>query len=698
MSGEYKLPWTRMHALKDYYGMVEVLKDFPEVHQTFNLVPSMMVQIEEYASGKAIDPFLIRALTPAENLTEDDQHFILQYFFQANEARLINRFPRYRELHEAWRASDRNVSRIRWLFGTQAFRDLQVLSQLAWFDEEFLEHDPEVRALVEKEREYTVDDQALVGRKELEICGLVLPTYRKFAASGQVEISTTPFYHPILPLLCDSNIAEVSHPYVPLPPQFRYPQDARKQLELAREYMRTMNGAPPKGLWPSEGSVSDEVLAIAADLGFRWIATDNGVLSRTVNRAAEPLVNYRPYLWRQNGREIRAIFRDHFLSDLIGFVYSRMGAVEAAEHFLARIRENCQPVLAAGQDAMVPIILDGENAWEYYDQNGRPFLRELYGRIARASDMQALTVSEALDRMAPEVIDHIFPASWISTNFDIWIGAEEDNKAWDYLLRARQLYDRVLASPQAPGALTAGRLQLAEQELLIAEGSDWCWWYGPEHESANGPEFDQLFRQHLANVYRALNMAPPDELSRAIVKTVATEFHQPPSGPIRPTIEGEVSSYFEWLGAGAYRLDKRSGAMHGQRFLTRELFYGTDGKNLFLRLDFELADESLAGTELRVNLESTADKAASSAIVARLDRSVELTAVHMALGESPLQPVEAAFVHVLEMRISLAAAGIQTGQALRFQLSLWRDGLPMDALPQQGWIEFSTAEQIDWPI
>ena len=698
MSGEYKLPWTRMHALKDYYGMVEVLKDFPSVHQTFNLVPSMMVQIEEYASGKAIDPFLVRALAPAENLTEAEQHFILQYFFQANEARLINRYPRYRELHDAWRASDRNVGRIRWLFGTQAFRDLQVLSQLAWFDEEFLENDAEVRALVEKGRDYTLEDQALVGRKELEITGLVLPTYRKFAEAGQIEISTTPFYHPILPLLCDSNIAEVAHPYVPLPPRFRYPDDARQQLALAREYMEKKNGKPPSGVWPSEGSVSDEVLSIAADLGFRWIATDNGVLGRTLNRAADPMVNYRPYLWQQNGKEIHCLFRDHFLSDLIGFVYSRMGAAEAAEHFLARIRENCAPILASGQDALVPIILDGENAWEYYDRNGRPFLRELYGRIAQAKDLEAPTVSEALDVMKPEVIDHIFPASWINGNFDIWIGAEQDNKAWDYLLRARQIYDRVLSSADTLASLPTDRLQLAEQELLIAEGSDWCWWYGPEHESANRPEFDQLFRQHLANVYRALNMMPPDELSRPIVEAVTAEFHQVPTGPIRPTIEGEVSSYFEWLGAGSYRLDKRTGAMHGQRFLTKELFYGTDGTNLFLRLDFESEEASISGTELRVSLEAVSDKVPPSAIVASLEHGTELSSVKMGVREGPSHPVEAAFVRVLEMRISLAAAGIQTGHSLRFQVSLWKDGLPMDALPQQGWIEFSTAEVVEWPL
>lgn len=698
MSGEYSLPWTRMHALKDYYGMVEVLKDFPAVHQTFNLVPSMMVQIDEYAAGTAIDPFLVRALAPAEKLSEADQQFILQYFFQANEARLINRYPRYRELHDAWRASDHNAGRIRWLFDTQAFRDLQVLSQLAWFDEEFLDNDAEVRRLVEKGRNYTADDQALIGRKELEITGLVLPTYRKFAASGQIEISTTPFYHPILPLLCDSDIAQVAHPYVPLPPRFRYPGDARKQLALAREYMAGKNGAAPNGVWPSEGSVSDEVMAIAADLGFRWIATDNGVLARTLQRDATPAVSYQPYLWRQNGKQIHCLFRDHFLSDLIGFVYSRMGAVEAAEHFLSQIRTNCAPILAGGRNALVPIILDGENAWEYYERNGRPFLKALYGRISEAKDLEALTVSEALGRMEPGALDHIFPASWINANFDIWIGAEEDNKAWEYLLRARQMYDRVCNSAASKASLAPGGLDLAEQELLIAEGSDWCWWYGPEHESANRAEFDQLFRQHLANVYRALHLTPPDELSRPIAGTVVTEFHQPPTGPICPTIEGEVTSYFEWLGAGSYRLDQRTGAMHGQRFLTREMFYGTEGTNLFLRVDFESDTAHLTDTELRVSVEAMGEKTLQSSIVARLDHGALVTSAGMAVRDGCAHPVEAAFARVLEMRISLAAAGVAAGHSLRFQLSLWKDGLPMDALPQQGWIEFSTAEVVEWPL
>jgi alpha-amylase/alpha-mannosidase (GH57 family) len=668
VSGEYKLPWTRMHALKDYYGMVKVLQDFPSVHQTFNLVPSLMVQIEEYASGEAQDQFLRMALYPAERLDENQRNFILQYFFQANPARMIYRYPRYGELFDRWHGGSQRS------FDVQSLRDLQVLSQLAWFDEEWLNNDAEVRTLVEKGRGYNLADQALLGRKQIEVIRKVLPIYKEFAARGQIEISTSPFYHPILPLLCDSNIAEVSHPYVPLPSRFSYPQDAKQQLQKASEFMRSRMDIVPAGIWPSEGSVSDEVLALAADHGFRWIATDNGVLGRTLHKPPDAGLTYRPYLWQQGGREINVLFRDHYLSDLIGFVYSRMGAAEAATHFMDRIRENCRGILASGQDALVPIILDGENAWEYYEQSGRPFLRELYRRITDDPAIHALTVSEALDRVRPQPIHNIFPGSWINANFDVWIGAEEDNSAWEHLLRARQAYDRVINSPDGD-AIPESRKQLAYEELLIAEGSDWCWWYGPEHESANRPEFDQLFRDHLANVYLALRLSPPEDLSRPILRMSVKEFHQTPSGPVKATIDGQVTSYFEWLGAGVYRVDSRSGAMHGKPFLVQELRYGSDGQNLYLRFDFvEGVAENL---EIRINVGP---------------KSVSLRPTDQQSG------VEAKFDKVCEVKLSFSALEIPSGSSVRFQVSLWQAGLPVDALPPQGWIEFSTAEPADWVI
>lgn len=688
-TGEYQLPWTRMHALKDYYGMVKILGEFPAIHQTFNLVPSMMVQIEEYAQGAAHDPFLRAALKPAEQLTRDEQNFILKYFFQANPGRMIYRYPRYGELYDLWRSSGHNPDKALRSFTPQAFRDLQVLSQLAWFDEEFLAHDPEVKALASRGRDYTLDHQALMGRKQTEICAKVLPVHKEFARNGQIELSVTPFYHPILPLLCDTNIASIAHPNVALPRRFAYPGDARQQIQSARDYAKKHFGFVPRGMWPSEGSVSDQTLQIAADAGVEWMATDNGVLGATLMHTAGVLETYRPYVWRQDGRQMSLLFRDHFLSDLIGFVYSRMDAGQAAAHFMDRIRENCQQVHAQGRDALVPIILDGENAWEYFPRNGRDFLRSLYGRIAAEPGMSAVTVSEALEHIPATEIHRIHPGSWINANFDIWIGAEEDNRAWNMLLHARETYDRVTKSA-AGKQLPKEKRQLAYEELLIAEGSDWCWWYGPEHSSENRAEFDTLFRGHLAQAYRALGQVPPDELSRPILRMVVKAFHEPPAGFIQPCIDGEVSSYFEWLGAGIYRPDQRQGSMHGQQFLIHDLRYGSDGTQLFLRLDLQsTAPGAHAGLEIRVTVEGSGSDREFHVQLA--SAGAEFVNHDQAAGSA-----RCAYQRVFEMAVDLAALGMAADQPVRFQVSLWREGLPAEAVPADGWIQFVPAVTAPW--
>ncbi len=624
-TGEYKLPWTRLHALKDYAGMVEILADFPSIHQTFNLVPSMIAQIDEYASGKASDPFLDCALSPAEELSEAQQNFILKYFFQANYDRLISRYPRYLELHGKQARKEQ--------FSAQDFRDLQIYHLLVWFDEDLLARDAELIELIRKGRDFSRADQAMIARKQSEALARVLPVYREFGLRGQIEISTTPFYHPILPLICDSNIAAVPSPGLPLPSRFAYPDDAREQLDRARAYLYEKLGVAPVGLWPSEGSVSDEALALAAKAGFTWAASDNGVLARTLNRDAGVDVTYKSYLWQQEERQMRMIFRDRYLSDLIGFEYSRMSAHDAAGHFLDRIRQNTD-----GRECLVPIILDGENAWEWYEANGRPFLRELYRRISKDPGLEALTVSEALAKFEAEPLHGIFPGSWINANFNIWIGAEEDNQAWELLLAARRAYD------ETPNVSEHAR-KLAYEELLIAEGSDWNWWYGPEHGSDNRPEFDQLYRDHLVNVYRALGLVPPEALSRTILRLEQSgEIHETPQNPIHITLDGEITSYFEWMGAGRYRPDPRSGAMHGGAPPVWEMFYGCDGESVAVRLD---------GAEAGLKIE------------------VEF--------ESGVVPAEIVVGRVTELRVPLAGP--------RMRLHLAKNGLPAATLPTQGWIE-----------
>ena len=681
VSGSYQLPWTRLHALKDYYGMVRLLDEFPTVRQTFNLVPSMLVQVAEYASGTALEPFLEAAIKPAANLTETDESLILQNFFHANPERMIHRYPRYGELYDA-RFAHADVFQARRAFSTQDYRDLQILSQVAWFDEEFLEGDAAVRGLIAKGRDFSAADQALMARKQLEILGRVIPAYREAALAGRIEISTTPFYHPILPLLCDSAIASTSHPHVPLPRRFRYPQDAALQIEMARDFTLREFGSVPAGMWPSEGSVSDEALRLASEAGFTWTATDSGELDRTLGRGSGVDALYRPYVWRQGEREIRVIFRDHFLSDLIGFVYSAMDPAHAAADFLARIRANCTGLLTSGRDALVPIILDGENAWEYYERNGRAFLRELYRRISEDAQMSAVTVHEALQHIDPAPLGGIFPGSWINANFDVWIGAEEDNRAWELLLDAREAFDTARG-------VSEDKLSLAREELLIAEGSDWCWWYGPEHDSPNRVDFDRLYRSHLANVYHALGKRAPEELSRPILTLAIAEFHAPPTAAIQPVIDGEVSSYFEWMGAGLYRLDMRTGAMHGRRFLVRELFYGASKASVFLRLDFTSAPEELTPA-IEIRLRFTRKEAASVAEVTIQLENGRATA--------SVAGVTCSCRQILEIAVPLASLGLAPDGPVRFQASLWQGGLPLGAIPQQGWIELATATPDIWPV
>ncbi|MGC2245109.1 MAG: glycoside hydrolase family 57 protein, partial [Terriglobales bacterium] len=454
VTGRYRLPWTRLHALKDYYGMVKLLDEFPEVHQTFNLVPSLIRQIEDYVSGGAQDPFLHVASRAAKDLTSEERRFALQYLFQAHPVNVIGRYPRYRELFDKFRTAGSLPETAEKYFLPQDYTDLQVLSQLGWFDEFFLE-EKEIAELVRKGRNYSLEDQRFVMARERELLARVLPAHAEAARKGSIEISTSPFYHPILPLVCDTDQGAISTPGLPLPRnRYRHPEDAREQLLRGLDLHEEVFKVRPQGVWPSEGSVSEEVLGIAHKLGVKWMATDEGVLGRSLgtlfSRDGNGYLNadlahrlYTIYQYENAAAETKMnmIFRDHTLSDLIGFVYSGMPPQDAANSLMHKIKESAQPVLRSGQDAMVPIILDGENAWEYYPRSGREFLRRFYDALQREPAVEAVTVTEAIARHKNKAqLKSLVPGSWINANFNVWIGAPEDNKAWDYLYEAREFY------------------------------------------------------------------------------------------------------------------------------------------------------------------------------------------------------------------------------------------------------------------
>jgi alpha-amylase/alpha-mannosidase (GH57 family) len=592
---EHILPWVRLHALKDYYGMVALLREFPKVRVTFNLVPSLLVQLEAFAENRARDRFLDLSLKPAVDLTDADVAFMVDNFFHAQRQRMIEVYPRYAELLARRgtlpTAADARAAARR--FSTDDLRDLQVWHKLAWLDPSYLEGDDRVRALIAKGRGFTEDDKLLLRTVELELLNRVIPEYRSAAARGQVELSTSPFYHPILPLLCDTDVYLKTHPDSRMPRQrFVHPDDAAAQLMMAVALHERLFGHVPVGLWPSEGSVSDAVVPLAAAAGFRWMATDELILARTLGIALsrdgadhvdQPERLYAPYRVTTGGAAITCAFRDHLMSDLIGFSYAGWAPDAAADHFVARLVEAGRRYASrtSGGEALICIILDGENAWEHFEGGGRPFLRSLYGRLSSNPELRTVTMAEACAQPRHELTS-IFPGSWIDANFYIWIGHRDDQRGWSQLADARQALD--LVSDIEPAVLARAR-----EEVLIAEGSDWFWWYGDDHSSAHDPEFDDLFRRHLRNVYQLLRRPIPDELFVSNITTGAPAAAEtPPSGFFTPTLDGEETSYFEWLGAGALEIRDVAGAMHRtdrKPSLLSLMQFGFDRERFYVRLD-----------------------------------------------------------------------------------------------------------------
>jgi alpha-amylase/alpha-mannosidase (GH57 family) len=701
-SGRYVLPWTRLHALKDYWGMVEVLREFPNFHATFNVVPALGVQLEEYASCSFKEPWFTLAFKNADELTREDKAEIIARAFQVNHERLMSRWPRLVELFEWSRPAGGAQALVS--FTPRDWRDLQLLSQLAWMEETWFETDDVVSCLATKGKDFTEKDKTALRKKQLDFLGLVLPAYRDAAQRGQIEISTTPFYHPILPLICDSDIARIANPGTPLPRRaYRRPEDAREQLQLAREYHERVFGVKPAGLWPSEGSVSDQALTIAAEEGFKWFGTDEGVLGRTLNVGffrdgngipanADRL--YKPWNVQVGPKGITGLFRDHHLSDLVGFVYSRIEAKAAAADLHNRLRHLGENV-RSDQPLTICVFLDGENAWEYYPGNGRAFLREFYGRIQGDQDFRALTATEAI-AAAGEIptTAGIFPASWINANFDVWIGHAEDVAAWELLWDAREAYAHASEARKQGRADAPSETALkdARESLLAAEGSDWCWWFGPEHSTANDAEFDALYRKHLTAIYLMLGQLAPEELAKPIKRRPEHALHLAPTGKLNITIDGRDTSYFEWLGAGLYSPERRGGSMHGRVFYLHELRYGFEENRLCVRIDpFAEVLGELENPEFRITISG----AEEVTIVVNLERghvhgfAVEKDRLCLL---NPKLVAEAAFERVLEVAIHKDQINFKGQTRLRLGVALWHGGLPVDVLPAEGFLDVNLGE------
>ncbi len=560
VSGSASMPWVRLHATKAYYDMAFLLERFPHVRSTFNFTPSLLLQLEEFSTGRVRDLFLEYAQRPAADLTPTEKAFLIRHFFSANWATMVRPFARYQELlvKRGIDVRGEDLDRLAKQFSAQELLDLQVWHNLAWFGYGTLQDFPRLQELRSKNRGFTEEDKQEVLALQQTAIARIVPMYRTLRARGQIELTTTPFFHPILPLVIDTEFTRRARPDLPLPARFHAPADAEAQVQRAIAYHTHTFGHAPVGLWPSEGSVCPELLPILHKAGIRWLATDEGILYRSL-QATNHAWNrhyhlYQPYVAGAPDRPVTMVFRDRDISDAFGFVYHKTTPESAADDVLRRIRSLAYDIPM--ERGVIAIILDGENPWEHYHDGGEHFLSLLYRafqpdglRLGQGIQVQMETMSRALGSTPPtQHLDHLHSGSWINQDFKIWIGHQEDNRGWDLLQHTRARLTEVTPS------LPPDRARAAWDELYAAEGSDWFWWYGDDFDTDYKQEFDRLFRTHLRNVWTYAGLTPPDILNQSLLETrlpQGLDQVRQPLAFIHPILDGTISNFFEWRGPAA---------------------------------------------------------------------------------------------------------------------------------------------------
>jgi alpha-amylase/alpha-mannosidase (GH57 family) len=672
-----ELPWVRLHGGRAYLDVAMLLEEYPAVKLTVNFVPSLVAQLEEVVAG-ARDHWLSVAEKPEWN--EEERHFLVERFFSLHWGRSVDPRPRYRELLDkrgrslsaadlAARARD---------FDRGELRDLTVLFYLSWIGFAARKGDPDLAALEAKGRGYSDDDFALVVERQRRACARVLPLYRKLQERGQIELSASPYYHPIVPLVIDSSHARRARPDLPLPRGFAFPEDATAHIARGIAAHEKTFGARPAGMWPPEGSVSPEAAALYQSAHIGWLATDEGNLWRSLQAAGKQASRgdlYRP--WRYGGVDL--VFRDREMSDRIGFAYAHGDAAAGAEDLLSRAHAAAASS-STPDTPLVPVFLDGENPWEAYPGSGEPFLRALFERMGPGDRVRTATISEHLAGCKGTLeLPVLHSGSWIDSDFHIWIGDPVKNRAWELLASARRIWER-----SRGGAKDPTRLAEAYDHLLAAEGSDWFWWFGEPFHSAEDAIFDRLFRNHLRGAYAALGEPSPPALEQPVSARAAGPSLSAPFAFIHPNIAptGRPPAFYAWHGAGRYEVPR--GAAMAELPLVEAIHFGFDPASLFLRLDPSAARaRELEGARLEVDVTIGKRHLRLTAVPHEWELEETRDGQWDSLGRGG--PV--ALHRTLELGVPFSRLGAQPGDHLELTFRLRRADVVLARYPGDGFLQ-----------
>jgi len=526
LSGDYHLPWTYLHATKDYIDMAAHLRAVPGARAVVNFAPILLEQIDDYArqlhaylnQGTPIRDTLLAALANPVLPQEPAARMVLaEACVRANEHRLIEPYPQFKLLADMVRWYRRHPEGLAYV--NEGFlADLLVWYHLAWMGETSRRRDERVARLMDRQSGYTLEDRRQLLQIICEQLSSVVEQYRALAEQGQVELSMTPYAHPIMPLLLDTRAAQDAMPGVELPAGGQYPGGEERVRWHIVEGIRVFEryfGFRPAGCWPSEGGVSAATLRLLGEHGFRWAASGETVLANSLKAVnggeVDPTKRWLHAPYRLEEAATACFFRDDGLSDAIGFKYADWHADDAVGDFVHHLENIATACADARQDCVVSVILDGENAWEYYPNNGYYFLSALYARLADHPSIELTTFSAALDAVAPRPLATLTAGSWVYGSFSTWIGDTDKNRGWDMLIDAKRVFDRLVSE----GRLGGERLERATRQLAICEGSDWCWWFGDYNPANSVSAFERLYRLHLANLYQIMGEAPPEYLAHS---------------------------------------------------------------------------------------------------------------------------------------------------------------------------------------
>ena len=576
--GDYIMPWIRLHAIKDYLDMVDILKKYKNLKLNFNLVPVLLDSIIDYTKHGILDIHARLTLKPIEELNDSDKQFILNNFFDANYQNMILPYEEYDRIYHKIRSNPDYSTKS---LTNQEYSDLMALFNLAWFDPTYKFQYPELNQLYNKGKNYTDEDRRKIIEIQLDIMKKIIPTYKEYLSENRIEITTSPYYHPILPILTQDetvntgNVTDGLNTY----------EDAVLQTKMAMDRVEEIFGKRPKGIWPSEHCVSPKTVKMLSSVGAKWTIADECVLSDTIGyefirdfkgHLEDPYHLVKTYKYEKGDTNIQIVFRDGMLPDLIGVKYCNHNPITAAGDLYDRIK-GIQSKLLSSPDAnhLLTIAMDGENCWENYIEDGISFLKTIYSMIEEDESLETVLISDYLEKdKTYKKITKISSGSWVNRNFNLWINEPLKNLAWTYLKSVREdLTDFAQKNPNNP------HIEYAQKELFICEGSDWFWWYGEPNDSGRDNIFDYIFREHLKNVYLYLGLEVPDYLDEPLTAIYAKPSRYPQGG-FTPALDGNKEDD-SWLNAGC--IDIPDGPILKNSKLFDKICYGYDDENFYLR-------------------------------------------------------------------------------------------------------------------